>query len=207
MESKTSIKITPQDPEWTEYIMTQLFPEEMDGKYPRLEGLRRLACKHIGEIIEEGCDLISPPMQSNNYTACAKAYVVFDNGKRFEALADANDINCQSDFATFLVAMADTRAKGRMYRNALMLRRIISAEEKSSDFTGMSITDKTAINSGQIQLIKNMCVRLSINIEKLLNSMGIDFKKLENGNIDFNALSYEHAKSVSKKLNDLRNYF
>ncbi len=147
--------LTPNDPGWTQFVIGKFMDDEVDGKNPRVEGLRRVSGELVGELIEEGCDLVSAPTEENRFRACVKAWGVFltPNGrtKRFEALADAHSENCFEDYATYLVAMADTRAKGRMFRNALCLRRVVAAEEvsKTTSFMG-DIQKGGAIHTRQV---------------------------------------------------------
>jgi len=117
-KDKESLPPGPSDPEWTQYVLGKFLPDEVDGQNPRVEGLRRVSSELVGELVEEGCDLVSAPCEANGYRACVKAWAIFlTNGgkeKRFEALADAHPDNCIDDYVTYLVAMADTRAKGRV---------------------------------------------------------------------------------------------
>jgi len=201
---------TPNDPGWTQYVLGNLLEDEVDGKNPRVEGLRRIAGELVGELVEEGCDLVAAPTEANRFRACAKAWGIFVTSegitKRFEALADANCDNCFEDFATYLVAMADTRAKGRMFRNALCLRRVVAAEEVSKTVaTAADIQSGGSVHTGQISMIRVMAGRMGISISKLLDNMGIEHKTNEqSGEVNLKSISYEEAMSVTKKLNELR---
>jgi len=118
------------DKEWTQYVLGKFLDDELDGENPRVDGLRRVAQDVIGTIVEEGCDLVACPTVENGMRACVKAWVVFENGQRFEALADASPVNITGEeYVIYLTAMADTRAKGRCLRNALGLKRVVAAEE------------------------------------------------------------------------------
>lgn len=203
-ESTTQVKIdnkkdeiTPQDSGWTQYIIGQFEDDELDGKNPRVEGLRRIAEKVIGEIIEEGCDLVAPPNQDNEMRACVKAWIIFntDSGlKRYEALADAYSGNCLSDYGAYITAMADTRAKGRCLRNALKLRRIVSAEEIDPTMVATNEGNHNdPIDTSQITGITIVAKRINVSIPKLLQDMSITG--------DISALKKGDAKSVLQKLN------
>jgi len=203
--------IDPSSPGWTQYVLGQFLEDEVDGTNPRVEGLRRVAGKLVGELVEEGCDLEAVPTQDNNFRACTKAWGVFitPNGltKRFEALADASSDNCVEDFATYLVAMADTRAKGRMFRNALHLRRVVSAEEVSKTVaTAKDIQSGGPIHEGQISMIRLIAGRLGVSIIKLLDSMAIPYKLDDNsGDVNLKTLQYTDAVLAAKRLSELRN--
>lgn len=200
---------TPNDPGWTQFVLGLFMEDEMDGKNPRVEGLRRIAGELVGELIEEGCDLVAAPEDNNRFRACAKAWGVFVTRegvtKRFEALADADSTNCQEDYATYLVAMADTRAKGRMFRNALCLRRVVAAEEVSKTMAIASdIQEGGAIHTGQISMISLMSSRHDFNIEEVLNNLDIKYKINEQtGKVNLKLLSYEDALAATKSMREM----
>ena len=200
---------TPNDPCWTQFVLGHFMEDEMDGKNPRVEGLRRVAGELVGELIEEGCDLIAVPEENNRFRACAKAWGIFVTKegvtKRFEALADADTVNCQEDYVTYLVAMADTRAKGRMFRNALCLRRVVAAEEVSRTMaTAADIQEGGAIHTGQISMISLMSSRHDFNVEEVLNNLGIKYQINEQtGKVNLKLLSYEDALATAKSMREM----
>jgi len=201
---------TPDSPEWTQFVLGQFQDDELDGENPRVEGLRRVAESLVGYIVEEGCDLISSPAMENGMKACAKAWVIFETSsgrfKRFEALADASPDNVTGDFRIYLCSMADTRAKGRCYRNALKLRRVVAAEEVrgSKDFVEEDSQTTTAIQTGQITGIRMIADRLNVSIAKTLSLLEIDCQILASGGIDLKKLTKDEAIIVLKKLNDFQ---
>ncbi len=209
-ENLEPVTLTPNDEGWTQFVLGKFMDDEVDGKNPRVEGLRRIAGELVGELIEEGCDLIAVPTEDNRFRACAKAWGIFltpgGQTKRFEALADANSENCFEDYATYLVAMADTRAKGRMFRNALCLRRVVSAEEVSKTMASTADTQSGgAIHTGQISMIRMMSDRQNINIAQILDGLGIDYKLNEQtGDVNLNSLSYEDALRTAKAMREQR---
>lgn len=180
---------TPDDPGWTQYIIGQFQEDEMENKNPRVEALRRVAEKFIGEIIEEGCDLISSPNSDNDFRACAKAWVRFnDNGviKQYEALADACKENCSGQYSLYLCAMADTRAKGRCFRNALRLKKVVAAEEIDPSAVPISseYEDNNPADGNQLVAIRVVAERHQIDLSKLFHYLEIkkslsDFTKKE----------------------------
>lgn len=192
------------DPEWTQYVLGKFLPDEVDGKNPRVEGLRRVAGDLVGELVEEGCDLVASPCEDNRFRACVKAWGVFvtEGGriKRFEALADAHGDNCQEDYATYLVAMADTRAKGRVFRNALGLRRVVAAEEVSKTVALASdVQPGGSIHTGQISLIRLMADRNGFNLVEVLDSLGITHELNEStADVNLKKVTYEEALAVVK---------
>ncbi len=210
-EDESEVPDTPtvNDEGWTQYVIGQLQDDEVDGQNPRVEGLRRIAGKLVGELIEEGCDLISPPTQENNFRACTKAWGVFltpaGRTKRFEALADAHSDNCLEDYATYLVAMADTRAKGRMYRNALHLRRVVAAEEVSKTMAmAVDVQKGGSAHSVQISLIRMLADRNGFRIPEILEKLEISHELNEKtGDVNLKELSYEDAITVSKNMREM----
>mgnify|MGYP001209278860 CR=1 FL=1 len=201
--SKTVSPPTITDPGWTQYVLSRLSEDELDDGNPRLEGLRRMTALLVGEVLIEGSELVSPPSHENSMTACAKGYIVVKDKisgdeKRYEALADSSPENTDSEYSKFPCAMADTRAKGRCYRSALKLKRVISAEEahKMDPSTSGSV-DSSAIQTGQKATINLMAGRLNIPVDKLLKEL-----KLENETLD--SLTKGEALSVIKHLNELR---
>jgi len=201
---------TPNDPEWTQYVLGQFMDDEIDGKNPRVEGLRRVAGQLVGELIEEGCDLLAVPTEENRFRACAKAWGVFQtpNGqvKRFEALADAHGDNCFEDYATYLVAMADTRAKGRVFRNALCLRRVVSSEEVRKTMAAAEDTQNGGdIHTSQISLIRLVADRNNFSISEVLDSLGIAYElNARTGSVELAKLSYDDALATAKKMREMK---
>lgn len=201
---------TPSDPGWTQFVLGKFLEDEVDGKNPRVEGLRRVAGELVGELIEEGCDLIAAPTEENRFRACVKAWGVFitpeGRQKRFEALADAHGGNCFEDYATYLVAMADTRAKGRVFRNALCLRRVVAAEEISkTSAAAADIQQGGAIHTGQISMIRMIADRQNFTISNVLDDLCIKYKLNEQtGDVNLNSLSYEDALKTSKKMREMK---
>lgn len=198
------VPVKQSDPEWTQYVLGKFLPDEVDGKNPRVEGLRRVAGDLVGELVEEGCDLVASPCEDNRFRACVKAWCVFvtEDGrtKRFEALADAHEDNCLEDYATYLVAMADTRAKGRVFRNALGLRRVVAAEEVSNTVALASdVQPGGPIHTGQISLIRMMADRHGFNLVKVLDDMSIKHELNEStADVNLKNITYEEALSTVK---------
>lgn len=201
---------TQSDPGWTQYVLGKFFEDEMDGKNPRVEGLRRIAGELVGEILEEGCDLVAVPTEENRFRACAKAWGIFlspsGREKRFEALADAHSENCLEDYATYLVAMADTRAKGRMFRNALGLRRVVAAEEISKTVAmAADVQQGGPIHTSQISMIRLISDRHGFKISDVLDELSITYElNDQTGDVNLQSLSYEDALAASKKMREMK---
>jgi hypothetical protein len=142
------------------------------------------------------------PGQENGFRACAKAWIVVNNGYgpavRFEALADACPENCTGEFVIYPTAIADTRAKARCYRAALRLKKVVAAEEKCGDIE-IASTNPQNIAVGQITAIKMLSTRQGVDPIKLANELfeGKDFRSIQ-------SLSFDQAQELVKKLNELR---
>jgi len=192
----------PTDAGWVQYVLSLFLDDELDNSNPRMEALRRVSELLIGEIVEERSELISAPTPENGDRACSKASILFNNGQTFEALADACPSNCQKEFAMYPVAMADTRAKGRAYRAALRLKRVVSAEE-----IGISSDQEENINkniaTGQITAIRLLEECSNISIKKLLDDLEISCT-IKDGVVDLKSLKYSEALITLNRLNSIR---
>jgi len=201
---------TPSDPGWTQYVLGKFLEDEVDGQNPRVEGLRRVAGELVGELIWEGCDLVAAPTEENRFRACAKAWGIFltpeGKEKRFEALADAHSENCFEDYATYLVAMADTRAKGRMYRNALCLRRVVAAEEVSKTVAMAADIQKGGpIHTSQISMIRLISDRHGFKISEVLDRLAITYElNDQTGDVNLQSLSYEDALAAASEMRKMK---
>lgn len=212
--------IKPCDSEWTKFVLSHFSEDEKEGENPRVEGLRRVSELLIGEIIEEGCDLISPPTFDNGMRACVKAWVVFlvrnkngkiytEHTKKVEALADCcpdnsfDDDSLKISFSKFPTALAETRAKGRVFRSALKLKRIVCAEEtnKISKIQNEG-TDEESIQVGAMTNIRLLTDRYNVSIPKLLK-----YLELQEGDSpsDLKQLKQTEALIVQKHLSSLGN--
>ena len=194
---------TPNDESWIKYVLSQFFTDEMEGEHPRVDGLRRVAEKLIGPIVSEKSTLVCPPSIDNGMRACASAQITFRTVSLgdvvVEALADASPDNCPDTFQMYLTTMADTRAKGRCFRNALRLRKMIAAEESrsatSGDFAGDGTTND-AISIGQITNVKILSDRLRLSIPRLLAKLELP--------LELKSLSCSDALVVFSAINRYR---
>ena len=187
-------------PGWAQYVLGQFADDELDEQNPRVEGLRRVAELLLGEIVEEECDLIQCPDPANGMRASVKARITFlKDGltKAFTGLADAGPDNCTDEFGRFPVAMAETRAKGRAFRAALRLRRVVAAEEVAGMPLDGESLDEQAVQVGQVNIISMLAERQKVAIPALLKHLGI-----EKGNVK--KLTRAEGLLVAKTLNEMR---
>ncbi len=209
-----NVEMDPQNPEWTQYVLGMFMDDELDGKNPRVEGLRRVAEEVIGEIIEEGCDLVAPPTQDNEMRACVKAWIVFaiDEGttKRYEALADAYSGNCLNEYGSYITAMADTRAKGRCLRNALKLKRVVAAEEIDPSLVAFNEGNKSdPADPSQLTAIRIVSNRIDRSISDVLTETKVVTEtelwspNASNDDIDLSFLKRGQAQKILQALNQM----
>ncbi len=89
----------------------------------------------------------------------------------FVAGGDLPD-NCTDEFGRFPVAMAETRAKGRAFRAALRLRRVVAAEAAAGIPLDGERLDEQAIQVGQVNIISVLAERQDVSIPALLKPFG-----------------------------------
>ncbi len=199
--------IEQNSPEWTQYVLSQFEDDELEGKNPKVDGLRRVTELLIGDIEEEGCDLVSAPSNENEMRACVKAWIIIrpqkGKHKRYEALADAYSGNCTEKFNTFITALADTRAKGRCFRNALKLRQVHAAEEMQAGVTDAYVLNDGKIDQSQMYAINLISDRKNMNLKDILTSLEIDHETDSGGNVNLSSLSNGEARKILQKLNKI----
>jgi len=197
--------LTPNSPEWTQHVLSHFEDDELEGKNPKVDGLRRIVGLLLGTIVEEGCNLISAPNETNEMRACVKAWIVIKSKEnltiRYEALADAYGGNCTEKFNMYITALADTRAKGRCFRNALKLKQVIAAEESQMSIGDAYAPNTGKIDQGQITAINLMCKRNSLDLKIILDSIELQYKFDDGGNIDLFELSNANGREILQEIN------
>lgn len=117
------------DPEWTDWVLSQMEDYEKEGGNPKVDGLRRIANKYLGFFSCE-TKVHQTPDNSNGGRATITVNLYFpDRGLSYTGAADVYSGNTNKDFARHAVATAETRAEGRALKRALCLTKVISAEE------------------------------------------------------------------------------
>jgi hypothetical protein len=196
-------------PEWHDYAMT-LFEEGelVDGQYPLVAGLRRVAEVAIGPIVFSGPTQVFPVQRDDHHGRATVVFTVeFANGQRFAEVADSWEGNTDDMFCAFAVAIASTRAEARALRKALKIKgvaaeeltkkdtakivRDISTKKESSDG---GYDDQSRMSDAQCNFIDIKCKQLNINGQNL-------FKEIFN--VDSNRkVSKKVASDIIDKLND-----
>lgn len=179
------------DPDWSDYVLKQFTEDEQIDGNPTVDGLRRVTKKLLGDIISSRCRVIQAPNPSNNYSSTVEHEVVIrwlklESGEDvhervFTEVADVNEQNCEPEFRRFSSSTASTRAEARALRKALMLKRVVAAEE----ITQIAPVDENnsdragKITKGQINFIKNLAIRNDINIMKYINMGKQKYESIE----------------------------
>lgn len=197
------IKNKPQitDPEWNEFILSQLLDDEKDPQgNPNIDGLRRLVEVNLGNIVSSvPGQHFEGATQNNNMRATVAHYIrIAWNGhlsdiREFGAVADVYAGNTDEEYARFAAATADTRAEARALRKALRLRKVVASEE----ITSLPVTESGLgqfIVSSQIKGINKLCKDLDIDVLKFINSGQTKYKHHTH-------VRYEIAQRMIEQLN------
>jgi hypothetical protein len=164
-------------PEWNDYVIDQLRPDEKDPKgNPNIDGLRRLVEDLLGDIVHSAPgEHFEGATQGNGMRATVSHYLKIrwggdkDDVRVFGAVADVYSGNTDEEYARYPSATADTRAEARALRKALRLRKVVASEELTSLPVTESGIGQFIVNS-QIRGINKMCKDLDIDVIKFLNS-------------------------------------
>jgi hypothetical protein len=206
-EGEESEEIAPDmdSPEWTDYVLRQFEDDEMFDNRPKVDGLRRVAIKLLGQIVESQSRVVQAPNSDNDNHAVVEHTYVFEwnnnpsDRRTFTDVADTYKENTpvvnNVNYAVHSSSVASTKAKGRALREALQLRGVLAAEEMMHQ---LPTEQPKEINGGQIAGIKTLCSNLNVNVEKLLQ-MGVP--PVDN----IEDLSYTRAIKLLKLLNCYRN--
>ena len=175
-------KISPLDPGWTDHILKQLLESEVFEGNPKTDGLRRLVEKEIGPILGCESNVIECPRSGcdhsrNTATVVVKIHIMnafaewLPKNKMLlvSATADASCESCGSPFDKFLTPIAETRARGRSYREALRLTGVVTSDEMPVGDTRrpVSINDNL-LSEEQIFLIDKKCKTLNIGVKEVM---------------------------------------
>lgn len=195
-------------PEWHEYVMKQFQPDEIVEGNPTTEGLRRVVGILLGDIIESSARSVSYPNAENGYGATVEHTVVINwknsdgygggDIRRFTEIADVNVRNCDNVFLQYASATASTRAEGRALRKALKLKHVIASEEINQTPPELQTNEAAPISATQITIIKSMCQRNKIDVNKFINIGSTKYDSIEE-------VPYEKAIKMIGHLNEYTN--
>lgn len=174
---------TYDSPEWNNFVLSQLEPEEVDEQgNPYLFGLRRLVSHLLGDIIFSGpieVKAIAPGDQRDPGWSVVtykidirwkkdEHQLVLNNKdmldvRTFISNADASIRNLKAPFDKYPSAMAESRAEGRALRKALSVR-VVAHEELDS----VVVNKEDKIGKTQITLINAKCQQFKIDVPKFV---------------------------------------
>lgn len=171
IEKKSKIvqdkQYTWTDPEWTDYVLSQLHEEEMWDGVPKMDGLRRLVEKLISPIRSISVNIQT--VLTNNLVVIAIAEVILDNDTKMTAVSDATYYSAAPGFGHKLAALADSRAKSKAFRELLRLRNVSTIDEVNTANT-VDLEDQEPILGTQIALINKLLKEIQdkINLNKVI---------------------------------------
>lgn len=181
--------VTPNQPEWTDYVLSLLGEDEKINGNPTTDGLRR-----IFETVLECTVINAEPkvMQSPDLANERRATVVYTmdyvlndesvpESLKYRSVSAAADVywgNCDKIFRNHPVAVAETRAEGRALRKALKLRKVVTADEIAKDVVDHDQDNSNTINHSQLNFFDVFGKRLNINIKKLLDHLAINHSNI-----------------------------
>jgi hypothetical protein len=199
---------TPNDIEWTDYVLGLLSEDEKISGNPTTDGLRRIFEIALNcTVVESMSSVVQTPEISNEKRATVVhtiGYRLNDGGNHESVLnkkvvSGAADVywgNCDKIFRNHPVAVAETRAEGRALRRALKLRKVVAAEEIAKDIEDHPDHDTvTKITNNQLNFMDVLGKRLNINLAKLLENLDINKDNMYN-------IEYNDAVNIIKTLNE-----
>jgi len=210
-------QITYGGEEWSQYVMNQFQPGELDPKgNPRINGLRRVTNNLLGPIVFSGPVEIQANLEPESIgRACVIGEVRIawaDNHNDIRVFRDAGGSwvgNTSDEFAIYPEAMAATRAESRALRKALCIDKVSADEISDKDasevvqqYTNKNVDEEWGsdgpISQTQQRAIQTLCERLNIDVVKFINSGNDTYENIN----DVNRLT---AAKMLERLNQYQN--
>jgi len=189
----TNKSVTPNDIEWTDYVLSLLSDDEKISGNPTTDGLRRIFEVALDcVVIDSLSEVVQSPSPDNEKRATVihrLSYVLNgpvspEQNLNYRSVSGAADVywgNCDKIYRNHPVAVAETRAEGRALRRALKLRKVVAAEELAKDIDDHPDANSVnKISSNQINFIDLISKRLDINVNNMLESFGYTEKNVYN---------------------------
>lgn len=164
---------------WTEYVLSQLRPNEIIDGAPKVEGLRRICSEVLGPIISNTVSIGQVPNPQNHYCATMLCTVIVatDEGRLdVTEIGDADKRNTPHPFNLHLSSTAASRAEGKALRKLLRLTGLVVAEEIAPEGAQAAEVEESTpfacecITATQLTLLDKLCSENNVNVSKYLNS-------------------------------------
>lgn len=196
------------DTGWSDYLLMQFSEDEVVikrdsnkneiGRFPKVNGLRRLARIHNGEIVKSyPSPVVTVYHPTEEYVvACYQYTIIFEGGKEF---SDVGEVifaprtvfsNIDEKFGKFPSSVAVTRAEARALRKSLGLNVVSADELNMSDLSGQSVTYLTEMQKFGIE---NFAQKAGINLSKYISSGEYAYN-------DINKIQFSDAAKMWKEL-------
>jgi hypothetical protein len=205
---------TPNDIEWTDYVLSLLSDDEKISGNPTTDGLRRVFETALNcTVLDATSEVVQSPSRDNENRATVTHtlhYYLNDEsvGRELKnrSVSGAADVywgNCDKVYRNHPVAVAETRAEGRALRRALKLRKVVAAEELAKDIEDHPDHDTiNKITNNQINFMDVLAKRLNINPVKLMENLAIDNSNIYNISYD-DAVKTVTTLSGYQQTNDI----
>lgn len=190
---------TLASPEWTDYVLSFLTPDEKINGKPRTDGLVRIA-RFLGLNFDCGVQVHCV----NEGYAAVTCQIVLEHGMsgnttKYVGSAEVHAGNTDPPFHKYPLATAETRAIGRAVKRMLCIS--VTTAEEISNVASLKATKKTTpskpktrlITSTQIKLIDNLCKKLNVSVPDAVCSVAGNHQKI-------NDLGYDEAYKVTETL-------
>jgi hypothetical protein len=190
--------LTIEDTGWQDYVFSKLHDWERnkDG-YPTTAGLRRVFPLVMGPLIHSLPTHVESANEDNGWKVTCLYEIryksnVDDTIVTIGDAADAGpDNNPVSPFSLFNTSVAITRSEGRCLRKALGLSTLVAEETVGISEESLNLSPN--ITPAQIMLVKNLCKKNEIDLDKFLAMGKID---------DLEKVSRERGAGMIKRLNE-----
>lgn len=174
---------------WHDFVISHLDENELFDGIPRMDGLRRLVELLVGKIKRVNTD-IQIISTVNHPVIVATATIELLDGSIYSAASDASFYSVAPAFKNRLTAIADNRAKAKVYREILRLGNMSTSEEVSGS---ADLDEQELMVATQKSLILRKAKELNIDVNKVCYKL---FAR------DLDSLTHSQAGSFIKDLSD-----
>jgi hypothetical protein len=190
---------------------------EKDKCYPKVNGLRRLTLCYLGLVTKSGIANFVPPSLSiqegrivQQYAVVVYEIIIKLHGTgdiiHYSEIADAHpQYNLDKFVSGYPCPMAATRAEARALRKALGLD-VTSAEEIQgggkdvaeilNQTNNNDASNQDSIQNDQINFINNLCRKMNIDLNKVINGKLRDLTREEAQNLCSDLTKWHKNKNV-----------